>query len=265
MIDLTVHTIVRNEDNWIWYALNSVLPFASSIIVFDTGSEDKTVEIIKSIKSAKIIFEEKGKVDKKELVSLRNEQILRTKSKWILIVDGDEIWPKKELEKLLGSAESTNDKVAAMINKSRNCIGDIYHYLPESAGRYNFGGVEGNFNIRLIRKTDDLKVQGEYPLESYSNKDGPIEKQNDNLQFVDSWCLHTSFLKRSSSDLKKFSGSLGGRKIPEKGIKMNINEVPEIIRNGNGKFDKEVLRRRSLRYEFLAFFTTPLISLKRMI
>ena len=60
--NLTVQMIVKNEDQWIWYAIASVIDYASKLIIFDTGSRDKTVEIIKSFKSSKIIFKQKGDV-----------------------------------------------------------------------------------------------------------------------------------------------------------------------------------------------------------
>ena len=44
---LTVHCIVKNEERWIWYSLMSVLEHSDKIIVYDTGSSDKTIEIIK--------------------------------------------------------------------------------------------------------------------------------------------------------------------------------------------------------------------------
>ena len=45
---ITVHTLVKNEERWIWYALKSVLPFVDQIIVWDTGSTDKTTAIIRA-------------------------------------------------------------------------------------------------------------------------------------------------------------------------------------------------------------------------
>ena len=46
--------LIKNEERWVWYALQSVLPYVDKILVWDTGSTDNTVEIIKTIKSNKI-------------------------------------------------------------------------------------------------------------------------------------------------------------------------------------------------------------------
>src|SRR3990167_5692967 len=55
MASITVHCVVKNEEKWVWYALNSVIDIAQKVLIFDTGSTDKTVEIIKKIKNKKII------------------------------------------------------------------------------------------------------------------------------------------------------------------------------------------------------------------
>lgn len=259
----TVHTVVKNEDRWIWYALQSVLPFAEKILVFDTGSTDMTVPIIKSLNSPKITFEEKGPVDRHGLVKLRREQIKRTETEWFLILDGDEIWPEKELKKLLAAAESVEKNIAALFNRNRNCVGDVFHFLPESSGRYSFAGRSGHLNIRMMRKTPSLNIIGEYPLESYTDDHGPIEKQDGNLKFVDCWYLHTSFLKRSSMDESKASGSFKKSKIWEKGISMKNTDLPEVFFRDRLEGVSDPLTKRGFAYDTASMFTTPFISFKR--
>ena len=54
MTKLTVHCVVKNEEKWIWFAIESIRDIAKEIIIYDTGSTDNTVEIIKTIKDKKI-------------------------------------------------------------------------------------------------------------------------------------------------------------------------------------------------------------------
>jgi len=35
---ITAHMIVKNEEQWVWYALQSILPYVDKVIVYDTGS-----------------------------------------------------------------------------------------------------------------------------------------------------------------------------------------------------------------------------------
>lgn len=229
-VKFTTHTIVKNEENFIRYALLSVLDFAEKLLIWDTNSTDKTVEIIQSIKSKKIDFRQCGEVDRKGLVALRNEQINLTKTPWFLVLDGDEIWPKENLERLIKAMEYANKKTVALVNKTRNCVGDIYHYLPEEKGRYQIGPWRGHLNIRAIRKLPGLSVEGCYPLETYILDGVPVQKLVSRLQFVDTWYLHTTHLKRSSwqhqlrviDRIKKYK--FWGRRL-----KMKKEELPEVL------------------------------------
>lgn len=239
------------------------MPYAKEILVFDTGSTDKTVEIIKSTHSPKIIFEEKGVVNKEGLTKLREEQIKRTKTDWFLIVDGDEIWPANQIGKLLKIAEDAPQNTTALFNRVRNCIGDVYHYLPENTGKYEIKGIKGNLNIRLIRNRGLLKVQGNYPLEYYEDDNGPIQNQKENLIFADVWYLHTTFLKRSSNQIKKVSGSFGKQRVWERGLIMKEDELPEVFSLPKPEFLPNPLVKRSVLYEVASLLTIPAVSLKR--
>ncbi len=42
-------SMVKNEEYWIWYSLTSVYDHVDEILVFDNNSEDKTVEIVRSL------------------------------------------------------------------------------------------------------------------------------------------------------------------------------------------------------------------------
>lgn len=198
---ITLHTVVKNEDRFVKAALTSVLASdaVERALVWDTGSTDKTVAEILSIKDPRIEFAEKGNVSRKQLVSLRNEQLKMTKSPWILLVDGDEIWPENNLKKLILAIQQCDLKTVALVCRTRNVAGDIYHYLPESKGRYQIGPWSGHLNIRAIRNLAGLVVKGEYPNEWYELDGVKIQDKPEKLRFVDTWYLHLTHMKRSGS------------------------------------------------------------------
>lgn len=205
MKGITVHCIVKNEERWIWYAINSILSVAEKIIIFDTGSTDKTVEIIKTIRSNKIYFEEKGKVSARELTLLRQEQLKLTKTKWALILDGDEIWPKAATEELKRTIPKLSQQVYGGVIRAWNAVGDIYHYHPESI-KYHWPyapkDYKGWANLRLINaKLPKLHLKGDYPLEAYCDSKGtPIQNYGPkNLFFLENRYFHTTYLTRSST------------------------------------------------------------------
>lgn len=194
---LTIHTLVKNEECWLKQALLSVIKYADQILVWDTGSTDNTVAIIESINSPKIKFKECGSVDRQGLVNLRNQQIKATKTDWFLILDGDEIWPEPNLLQLIKAMQKAKPSTIALVNRTRNCIGDLNHYLPESKGNYCIGPWRGHLNIRAIRNLPGLKVVGEYPHEAYVYQGKPLQDQPENLEFVDTWYYHATHLKRT--------------------------------------------------------------------
>ena len=194
---ITTHTIVKNEQNWIKPALLSVINQVDKMLVWDTGSTDNTVSIIKSINSPKIVFSQKGPVDRQQLVNLRNLQIKATQTPWFIILDGDEIWPKDNLIQLIKAIEKAKPSTIALVNRTKNCIGDLHHFLPETKGRYQIGPWKGHLNIRAIKNLPGLKVVGEYPDEAYVYQSKKLQDQPKNLEFVDTWYLHTTHLKRT--------------------------------------------------------------------
>lgn len=218
---ITLHAIVKNEDRFIKTALVSALTSkdVKRALVWDTGSTDSTVAEILSIKDSRIEFMEKGNVNRRQLILLRNEQLKMTETSWILLVDGDEIWPENNLNKLISAIKKCAPETMALVCRTRNAAGDIYHYLPESKGHYKIGKWTGHLNIRAIRNLPGLIVKGEYPNERYEldgvkiqnypeyKKARPSDGRpglNKYLEFVDTWYLHTTHLKRSRSWLSEF-------------------------------------------------------------
>ncbi len=264
-MEITAHCLVKNEDVWIWFALQSVLPFVKQVMVFDTGSTDKTVPVIQSLRNNKIILEKKGAMDAKKLVQLRQEMLDRTKTDWFLILDGDEIWPESSIKRMLSQTGKLPSNMVALFNKVRNCVGDVFHYLPEDEGDYQIANLKGNLNIRLIKKTKDMRVVGEYPLEHYQDSNGVIQNQKDNLLFVDTWYLHTTFLKRSTKDKHKASGSFGKKKIWQKGIRLEKNQLPEVLFLKRPNIVPNPLIKRGLSYELLAQVVSPLAWIKQKV
>ena len=194
---LTSHTLVKNEEIWVKPALAAVINFVDKALVWDTGSTDKTVSLIQSINSTKIKFKQCGPVNREELVELRNAQIPATKTDWFLLVDGDEIWPKANLIQLIKAMRQAKSETIALVNRTRNCIGDLNHYLPESQGQYRIGPWSGHINIRAIRNLPGLKVIGSYPNEAYVYQGKKLQNQPEKLEFCDTWYYHTTHLKRT--------------------------------------------------------------------
>lgn len=208
---VTAHMIVKNEEQWIWYAINSVLPFVERIIIYDTGSVDKTVEHIAIINSPKICLVKKGIVDAKELVNLRNLQIKETETPWFMLLDGDEVWTEASLQSVFTALTSLDNQVIGVFTRVKIPVGDLFHLQEERAGRYSLGGRVGHYNMRFYRKKKNFHWMGTYPLEAYVDEYGKaINDQKDKIYFADAFYWHLTHLLRSSKDdHRKFKREVG--------------------------------------------------------
>jgi len=149
MTGITVNMVVKNEDNWVWYAISSVLPFVDRLLVNDAGSTDQTVEQIKLIDSKKIEFFKTPGGTAQHVTKIRQWQLDQTKTDWIWIVDGDEIYTQKLGQEIVGAVES--GKYEGVVVRRYDLLGDVYHFQSESVGEYKLLGHKGHLSTRLTR------------------------------------------------------------------------------------------------------------------
>lgn len=198
---ITAHCLVKNEENFVWYAIKSIIDFVDQVIVFDTGSTDKTIEKVRKLEQeypGKIIFEEKGECDKKVHTDLRQEMIEKTKTDWFLILDGDEIWTKKGIEEII-SIINNDSNTECLIASFYLCVGDIYHYSKK--GFYNILGRQGHFSPKIYKKLPGIHWSGDYGKgDAIFNADKEIFINDDNSVFLKNRYWHTSSLVRSPKD-----------------------------------------------------------------
>lgn len=86
---LSIAMIVKNEEKYLEKTLKSLVPLMneveSELIIVDTGSTDKTIEIAQKY-TDKVYFKEWSG----NFAEMRNESIKHVKGEWILILDADE-------------------------------------------------------------------------------------------------------------------------------------------------------------------------------
>ena len=87
--------IAKNEEQWIHQCISSVASVVSEIILVDTGSTDRTVEIAQGL-GAKIFHQPWND----DFSPPRNFSIEQATSDWILVLDADEVIAQKDLAEL---------------------------------------------------------------------------------------------------------------------------------------------------------------------
>lgn len=202
------HTLVRNEDRFLWYAVRSVIDYVDKVLIWDTGSGDKTLEIIKKLKESfgdKIDFLEYGEVDPVGFTKVRQLMLEATKADFVLTADGDEVWWDDSIKQVLSSVQK-NPRIESVFVKTINLVGDMYHYQDESAGRYQVGSQKGHFNLRLFSANiPGLHAKGEHGKQGYwDENDTPIQDRGrDKVQVVDVSYLHMTHLVRSTRNMDR--------------------------------------------------------------
>ena len=78
--------IVKNEEASLPQCLNSVKDVVDEMVVLDTGSTDKTVEIAKEFGAKVYHFEWCN-----DLSAARNESLKYVQGDWVLVLDADEV------------------------------------------------------------------------------------------------------------------------------------------------------------------------------
>ena len=252
MSAITAHCLVKNEEIFIEAVIRSAVDFVSIIIVYDTGSTDKTCEIISNLIKEypnKIIFEEKGECDKKRHTELRQEMIDRTETDWFMILDGDEVWPRQTLEEAFQIIRN-DSRIECIVVPFYLCVGDIYHrYFRE--GKIEMLGTKGFLYPRFIKKVNGVHWRGDYNLDSLMTNDGQVFVAKNNSVILKNKFWHLTHLLRSIKDDEDYSS--GGdrrakRRLTYFVIGKEINEpVPEVFGNKN---DFKLSRLRSFKNFF---------------
>ncbi|MDO8638633.1 MAG: glycosyltransferase [Candidatus Daviesbacteria bacterium] len=254
--------IIHNEENFIWFAIMSVVDFVDKILVWDTGSTDKTVEIIKEIikiKGMKIEFREVGLTDKYEFTKMRQSMLDNSECDWILILDGDEIWWESSIKQIIKEINVKGDKIEGIVVPMIVPVGDIFHLQEEQAGQYKIHGEKGHISLKAInRKIPGLHADWPYGKEGYFDKNNKLIQERKEIIFIDAPLLHVTHLKRSGSKRvsDKFKYELGNRVS-------NDYKFPEVLYANYPGITQSPWRKISGIKYAIATFLTPIRKIKR--
>lgn len=263
---IVAHTIVKNEQNWIWYSLNSVLDYVDEIMVWDTGSTDSTVDIIKSISSPKIKLKQIDNIDPDSYTNARQAMLENTTADWLMILDGDEVWPEDQISQTLKIIHDNCNDVEYLVHHYYNLIGDVYHYQDESAGRYQIQGQRGHLTIRFLNLKKIPGLHFSRPHGQQGLLDASETLVQDRTPFAglmtDLRYLHMTHMSRSPHDMHvmkrpfKFKYELGHSFTRD-------FDYPKSFYVPHKRLIPSPWERRNPLYSLIATVQTPLKRLKR--
>ena len=172
---LSISIVTYNEENNIERCLKSIGDIATEIIIVDSGSTDRTIDIAKSY-GAKVFTEVwKGYIVQK------NSALSKCAKEWILCLDADEE-VTKELKTSIRIAVKEDTRDGYFINRRTFYSGRLlkHAWQPEYILRLVrkqsspcWGGYEPHASLYVIGSTD--KMKGDLVHYSYKNIKDHIE------------------------------------------------------------------------------------------
>lgn len=124
---VSVCMIVKNEEKVLADCLESVKD-ADEIVIVDTGSEDRTVEIAE--KYTDKVYHGEEYLWRDDFAFSRNQAIEKCTGDWILIIDADEFLEESGMVKIRGLKELTDPGVAVLGFRCVSKNKSMTHYAP---------------------------------------------------------------------------------------------------------------------------------------
>ncbi len=143
MVTISLCMIVKNEEMHIARCLDSVAELVDEIIIIDTGSTDRTVEIVSNYTSKIFSFQWND-----DFANARNDSFSRASMDYCMWMDADDILEETEKDKFLQLKQSLSPDVDIAMMK--------YNTSFDEAGKPSFS----YFRERWIRNCEQYRWSG---------------------------------------------------------------------------------------------------------
>lgn len=128
MKNISVCMIIKDEEKYIKQCIESVLSVADEIILVDTGSTDKTLEIAKEYEIVKI-FNYKWDYN---FSNARNYSLSKATGDFIMILDGDETLYNQDVQKLVKLVNETNSNGISIVINNYNDENESENFITHT-------------------------------------------------------------------------------------------------------------------------------------
>jgi hypothetical protein len=264
------HTLVCNEEKYVWFAVSSVINYVDKILLWDTGSTDHTTLIIKKLKETyrdKIDLKLLDRVTPSEFTKVRQEMLNQTESDWVMILDGDEVWWQNSIDSITKVIGEEGKHLDSIVTPNFNVVGDIFHYQEKQAGGYHIDNHHGHINIRFFNKLPGLHFSKPHGVQGiYDENEVLIQDRNSpKRRYINLPYMHFTNAPRSFSNDKN---------IPKRSMKLKYDLginfepdffYPEVFFIKRPEIVPTPWIKRDKQFEIRATLETPFRRLKRRI
>ena len=202
-MSIWAHTLVKNEEKYLWYAVSSVIDYVDKLLLWDTGSTDGSSMIAKRLKEKfpeRIDFKQVTLRGAEEFPKVRKAMLEATDADWFIVVDGDEVWWEDSIKKVVRLISTRGRNIESIVVPMIYPVGDIFHRQEEAAGKYRIAGRKGHLNLRAVnRKIPGLSSSNPHGTWGWTDGEGKMIQDRDpkKIVFVDAPYLHFSLLPRA--------------------------------------------------------------------
>jgi tetratricopeptide (TPR) repeat protein len=150
--------IVKNEEDWIAGAAESVSSIVENVIIVDTGSTDSTVARAKSLGATVLTYQWDD-----SFALARNVSLAAAKEPWILVLDADERVAARDLGYIKDATESGAADGYHLNQRNYVLKRQIFGWTPNTGDYPEGAGYEGyvdNPLIRLFRNSPEIRFEG---------------------------------------------------------------------------------------------------------
>jgi len=204
---LSICLIVKNEEQFLAKCLKSVRGLSAQVIVVDTGSTDRTVEIAREFGAEIYSF---AWCD--DFGAARNAALEHATGDWVLMLDADEELPEGQHAKLLADM-----KIATTI---------AFRLPLVNAGQENEGR---SFVPRLFRNAPEVFFNGRIHEQVFASLLVPAKKWGLKTGFGTAELLHHGYTKELIRDRNKIARNL---KLLHAAIEENPGDVNLVMNLG---------------------------------
>lgn len=158
--------IVKNEEETVERCIKSILPIIDELIIVDTGSTDRTIEIVRKYTNHIHFYQWND-----NFAEVRNFAISKATKEWIIFPDADEYFNDKSQKNILNTIKKVNRSADALMVSGYN-INPVTNEIKE---KFNV--------IRIFRNKQNIKYTGR--IHEYLKKTGNfvVVDCTDNINF----------------------------------------------------------------------------------
>ena len=222
-IKISACVIVKNEEKNIGKWLESSSVYADELIVVDTGSDDKTIDIVKNT-DAKLFYYRWNN----NFADAKNFAISKASGDWIVFLDADEYFTDESssvLRNIIKREHKNIDSVDALLCTIINVDTDN-----------NNKEIHRFLNLRVFRNIKELKYYDKiHEGIGHSKRELRLKIEKDNLQII-----HTGYSKNIIEDKLKRNLKLLLEDIEKNGLQTKHYRYLSDCYQGLGDLEKSI-------------------------